>query len=70
MRALGVLICEHVCTVVRSQVHCEGRGCYWSEDSHKCYLKYVLGSEGTYAQNYQDWWVARLAQRKEQGMYA
>lgn len=41
---------------------CEATGCYWSADSRKCYVRYVPGSEGTYAQNFQDWWVRQLAE--------
>ena len=42
---------------------CEQHGCYWSTDSRTCYKKHVLGSDGTFAQNYQDWWVRKVAER-------
>ena len=41
---------------------CEGAGCYWSAYERGCFVKYVPGSEGTFAQNYQDWWVHRVAE--------
>eukprot|EP01046_Picozoa_sp_COSAG06_P021088 COSAG06_NODE_1569_length_9072_cov_3.562242_1_plen_172_part_00 len=49
------------CSTHHERESCEGAACYWSVDSRKCYVKYVPGSEGTYAQNYQDWWVHKLA---------
>ena len=41
---------------------CEIHGCYWSAESHTCYKKHIPGSDGTYAQNYQDWWVRKVAE--------
>ena len=50
------------CSAHDAPESCEATGCYWSNASRKCYVRYVPGSEGTYAQNFQDWWVRKLAE--------
>ena len=55
------------CSTHDAPESCEAAGCYWSKDSRKCYVRYVPGSEGTYAQNFQDWWVRKLAEANEWG---
>eukprot|EP01052_Picozoa_sp_SAG31_P014123 SAG31_NODE_867_length_11367_cov_25.365992_5_plen_278_part_00 len=51
-----------------NQTACEGSSkCYWSAGSRKCFVRYEPGSEGTYAQNYQDWWVKQVAEGNSWG---
>jgi hypothetical protein len=49
------------CSRYGAAKECNQGGCYWSDDSSTCYVRHVPGSDGTYAQNYQDWWVERVA---------
>lgn len=51
--------CANSATTSRRE--CETAGCYYSVQQQSCFAQYVPGSEGTYAQNYQDWWVLQLA---------
>jgi len=38
----------------KGRAGCEGGGCYWSDFENRCFVRYLPGSEGTYAQNHQD----------------
>ena len=64
-RVAGAALSDAECRSIAQQGKCENEGCYWSSDSRKCYVKYVLGSEGTYAQNFQDWWVRKVAEHNK-----
>ena len=58
---------DESCRRIGSEAACEREMCYWSAGSQKCYVKYVPGSQGTYAQNYQDWWVKKVAEHNKWG---